>query len=112
MFACAPECGCTLAFSAPKSCKQAVDGQSLDDVDELAAAVVASAGIALGVFVGEHRALRGHDGGAGVVLGGDHLQALLLALALALDRLPDVGVGLFEKVHAILTKSSRPSGVA
>jgi hypothetical protein len=32
----------------------AVDGQLLGDIDELAAAVIAPAGIALGVFVGEH----------------------------------------------------------
>ena len=36
----------------------AVDGQLLGHVDVLAAAVVAPAGIALGVFVGQHRALR------------------------------------------------------
>ena len=34
----------------------AVDGQLLGEVHEFAAAVVALAGIALGVFIGEHRA--------------------------------------------------------
>jgi hypothetical protein len=41
----------------------AVDGQLLGDVDVLAAAVVALAGVALGVLVGQLRALGGHDGG-------------------------------------------------
>ena len=36
----------------------ALDRQRLGDVDELAAAVVAPARIALGIFVGQHRALR------------------------------------------------------
>ena len=67
-----------MACSAPNSFSDALDGQALDDVDELAAAVVAAAGIALGVLVGQHRALGGQDGGAGVVLRGDHLQAVLL----------------------------------
>ena len=57
MLACAPECGCTLACSAPKSCFSPVDGQLFDHVDELAAAVVALARIALGVLVGQARAL-------------------------------------------------------
>ena len=40
----------------------AVDGELLDDVDVLAAAVVAPAGIALGVLVGEHAAGRFEHG--------------------------------------------------
>ena len=86
MFACAPECGCTLACSAPKSCFTRSMASCLGDIDELAAAVVALAGVALGVLVRQARALRGHHRGAGVVLGGDHLQAELLPLALALNR--------------------------
>ena len=45
-----------------------VDGQLLDHVDVLAAAVVALARVALGVLVGQHRALRLHDGERGEVL--------------------------------------------
>src|SRR4051794_40026273 len=45
----------------------AVDRQLLDDVDELAAAIVASTRVALSVFVGEYTAGRLHDRGAGVV---------------------------------------------
>jgi hypothetical protein len=46
----------------------AVDSELLDDVDVLAAAVVAAARIALGVLVGEDRALRLEDGERSEVL--------------------------------------------
>ena len=55
---------------------RAVDGQLLDDVDELAAAVVAPARIAFGILIREHAAGGLHHGGAGVVFAGDHLQAV------------------------------------
>ena len=41
---------------------RAIDRELLDHVDELAAAVVALAGIALGVLVGQHAALTFQDG--------------------------------------------------
>ena len=56
MLACAPACGCTLACSAPKSSLARSMRELLDDVDVLAAAVVALARVALGVLVGEHGA--------------------------------------------------------
>ena len=40
----------------------AIDGEMFGDVHEFAAAVIALAGIAFGVFVGEHRAHGFHDG--------------------------------------------------
>ena len=42
--------------------------EAFGHIDKLAAAVVAAAGIAFGVFVGQHRPLSGQDRGAGVVL--------------------------------------------
>jgi hypothetical protein len=60
--------GLHVGVPAPNSCFSAVDGQLLDHVDVLAAAVVALAGVALGVLVGQLRALRGHHGRRGVVL--------------------------------------------
>ena len=57
----------------------AVDRELLGDVDVVAAAVVAPAGIALGVFVGQHRALRLQHRGGDDVLAGDQLDAVLLA---------------------------------
>ena len=53
----------------------ALDADLLGDVDDLAAAVVALAGVALGVLVGQRRAERGEHRRAGEVLAGDQLQA-------------------------------------
>ena len=44
-------------------------------------AVIAFAGIALGVFVGELRALGRHDGRRRVVLAGDQLDVVFLAVS-------------------------------
>ena len=84
----------------------AVAGQVLDHVDELAAAVVAPARIALGVFIGQHAADGLHDGGAGVVFAGDHLQAVVLALDLAGDGGPNFRVFLFDPIHGGSATSS------
>ncbi len=67
-------------------------GQSLGHVHELAAAVVALAGQALGVLVGERRALRLHHRGEGVVLAGDQLDLPALAIGLAANGRPQLGV--------------------
>ncbi len=74
----------------------AVAGEVFGDIDELAAAIVAAAGVAFGVFIGQHAAHALHDGGAGVVFAGDHFQALALALDFAGDGRPDFGVVLFD----------------
>ena len=58
----------------------AVDGQLLDRIHVLAAAVPALLGIALGVFVGEHGALRFHHRRAGEVFAGNQFDVFLLAL--------------------------------
>jgi hypothetical protein len=97
MFACEPECGWTFARSAPEERPRALDGERLDLVDELAAAVVALPGIALGVLVGENGALRLEDRLAHDVLGGDQLEVVLLALDLATDRREDRRVGPLER---------------
>ena len=73
------------------------DGCALDHVDVLAAAVVAAAGIAFGVLVREHRAGRVEDGTADEILGRDQLEAGVLAVQLAADRLLDLRVGLHER---------------
>ena len=56
----------------------ALDRELFRDVDELAAAVIALARIALGVFVGQHRALRLEHGAGDDVLGGDQLDLVAL----------------------------------
>jgi hypothetical protein len=51
----------------------------------LATPVVALAGIALGVLVGEHRALRLQHPGAGIVLGRNQLDVVLLTAPLSAE---------------------------
>ena len=75
----------------------ALDRQFLGDVDLLAAAVVAAAGVALGVLVGQHRADRVEHGLRHEVLRGDHLQRALLAAQLALEDGGDLGVDLGQR---------------
>ncbi|MNZ12287.1 hypothetical protein D3C78_291620 [compost metagenome] len=70
----------------------AVDGQLLDDVDVLATTVVALARIAFGVLVGQHGTLGFHHRRAGVVLGGDQLDVLFLALSFLLHRGKEFGI--------------------
>ena len=71
---------------------RALDGQRLHRVGELAAAVVAPVGIALGVLVREDRTLRLEHRLAHVVLGGDQDDLLQFALLLALDGVVDIDV--------------------
>jgi len=68
----------------------------------LAATVVALAGVAFGVFVGELRALGPHDGGRGVVLAGDQLNVMLLPGVFSLDGGKQLGIGLFDKNIAVV----------
>ena len=82
-----------------------IAGQIFDHVDEFAAAVIPPAGIALGVFIRQHAADRLHDGGAGVVFAGDHLQAVLLAIDFIVDRRPNLGILGFHEIdrrHGLL----------
>ena len=97
MLACVPECGCTLACSAPKSCFGAIDGQLLGDVHKFAAAVVALARIALGVFVGEHRAHRFEHRFGDEILRGDQLDAGGLPPHFVADRLGDLGIDFVQR---------------
>ena len=86
----------------------AVDGQLLGDVDELAAAVVALARVALGVLVGELAALGLHDGRRGVVLAGDQLDVVFLAAVLVLDGRPELGVDQGESGGVAVKHGSVP----
>ena len=72
----------------------AVAGKVLHDVDLLAAAVVALAGIALGVLVGEHATDRLHDGAGGKVLRRDELDGAALTVELGAQGAEHLGVGL------------------
>ena len=96
MLAWLPECGCTLACSAPKMLLGPFNGQALHDVHVFAAAIPAFAGVAFGVFIGQHRPLRLHHGGADRVLAGNQLDVFLLPLALQKNRVGDVRIHRFE----------------
>ena len=66
-------------------------------VDDEVAAVVALAGIALGVLVGEHRALRLEHRRRREVLRRDQLDRRVLALELAPDDVGDLGIGALQR---------------
>src|SRR5690606_27422383 len=68
-------------------------------VHELAPAVVALSGEALGVLVRERAAHRLQHGRRDEVLGGDELEPVVLPLDLAADRSKNLGVLLLEGVH-------------
>ena len=85
-----------------KQLLHAVDGQLLGHVHIFAATVVALARVAFGVLVGELGALRGHHGRGGVVLAGDQLDVVFLALVLGLDGSPQFGIGLFNQDVALI----------
>jgi hypothetical protein len=72
---------------------RAVDGEGLDGVHVLTAAVVALAGVALGVLVRHDASLGLHHRLGDVVLRRDHLQVGLLPSFLARDGFGDRGVG-------------------
>ena len=81
----APACGLDVGVLGAEQLLGAVDRQLLGDVDLLAAAVVAAAGVALGVLVGQHRADRFEHRLRHEVLRGDHLQRALLAPQLGVE---------------------------
>ena len=82
----------------------ALDGQRLQLVGVDAAAVVALAGVALGVFVGQDGAHGGDDGGGGDVLRGDQLDVLVLTVVFALDHGGDLRVEAVE-IGCVLLKN-------
>ncbi len=77
----------------------ALTGDLFGLVDAVAAAVVALAGIALGVLVGKARAHSHHDSRGDDVFGGDQLDVALLAVILLLNSGADFGVILGQEFH-------------
>ena len=96
MFVWAPACGWTFACSAPKSAFARSIASLLDLVDDLAAAVVALARVALGVLVRRHDADGLEDARPREVLGRDQLDLVALALELLAEQLGDLGIDLGE----------------
>ena len=99
MLACAPECGCTLACSAPEELLETIDREQSRHVDPLAAAVVPLSGIAFGVLVGHHAAHRFANRAARVVFRSDQLEVLALAPLLAGDRGKEFGILRFDRAR-------------
>ena len=79
----------------------AVDGQLLDFVGDFAAAVVALAGIAFGVLVGEDRAHGFEHGFGDEIFAGDQLETGGLAPGFFAEQVGDVGIdGVKRALHA------------
>ena len=83
-------------FAAEQLCYP-LNGQLLGHVDELAAAVVALARQAFGVFVGENRALRFQNGARNDVLRGDQLDLVALAAEFLPNNLGDLRIDLCQR---------------
>ncbi|EAU64874.1 conserved hypothetical protein [Stigmatella aurantiaca DW4/3-1] len=81
----------------PEQIPGALDRQRLRHVDHLAPAVVALAGVALGVLVRQRGTHCLEHGGADEVLRGNQLDAFLLALRLLADDLGDLGIDLGQR---------------
>src|SRR5690606_5982505 len=84
-----------------------------DHVHVFAAAVVALAGVAFGVLVGQLGALGFHDGGRAVVLAGDQLNVLFLTVVFGLDGGKNFGVddrdsmGALKHTWSLLLENSK-----
>jgi hypothetical protein len=89
----------------------AVDDEALELVDDLLALVVALAGVALGVLVGEDGAGGLEDGRRHVVLRRDHADLVVLALGLGLHQVRDLGVGGGEVGNCGLVHGASRSGL-
>ncbi len=87
----------------------AVARQVLDHIGELASPVIALAGIAFGILVGEDRARRLQHGFAHKVFRGDQLQPFMLTALFVLDRLRDIGISFRQRtLHRIVIHDSVP----
>jgi hypothetical protein len=103
MFACAPECGWTLAYAQLKSLR-ALAGERLDLVHVGAPAVVAAPGVPLGVLVGQAGPRGVHHRRARVVLARDQLDRVLLPRAFAVQDPRGLGVLRIMPVRARLAR--------
>ena len=79
----------------------AVNGDLLDLIDVLAAAVITVAGVPFRVLVRQHAAHGRHDGGGNDVLAGDQLNVLPLAAQLTLHSRAQLGVVALHKADGV-----------
>ncbi|KAF5036887.1 hypothetical protein DSECCO2_570460 [anaerobic digester metagenome] len=85
----------------PKQLTGAVTRDVFNDIDAFASAVIAFTGVALGIFIGEYRAHRGHNRRRDQVFTRNQFNVALLALEFLGHRLADLGVGLCNKSNRI-----------
>jgi len=85
--------------AAAEEALRSVDRQPLGDIDKAAAAVIAAPGIALGIFVGQHRALRFKDCARDDVFAGNQFDLRLLTPAFAVDRRGEFRVGGTKRIR-------------
>ena len=102
--------GLDVGEAAVEQLAGALDRERLGDVDELAAAVIAPARIAFGVFVGHDRALRLEHGAGDDVFRGDELDLVALAAEFEFDRAGDFGVGGGERRRKERVRADRRLG--
>ena len=81
---------------APEQASHARNRQLFGDIDELAAAIIPPARVALGIFVGHHRALCFQHSARDNVLGGDQLDLVALTTEFVFDGAGDLGIGILE----------------
>src|SRR5581483_6840118 len=79
-----------------EQCLRPRDGGALDDVDVLAAAVIAATRVAFGVFVREHRTGGFEDRTADEVLRRDQFETVILPVQFVLDGVGDLGIRLAQ----------------
>ena len=79
----------------------AVNGDLLDLIDVLAAAVITVAGVPFRVLVRQHAAHGRHDGGGNDVLAGNQLNVLPLAAQLTLHSRAQLGVVALHKADGV-----------
>jgi hypothetical protein len=75
--------------------------QVFDFVNVLTTTIVPATGVTLGVLVCQNAANRFHDGRAGVVFAGDHLQPVLLSARLGNDVRVQFGIDRIEIAHVL-----------
>jgi hypothetical protein len=86
-----------------------IEAELLDAVDDLLALVVALAGVALGVAVGQHGAGRGQDRRRHVVLRRDQADAVALQRLLGGEQVAELGIGGVDGVGLAGHRASLPA---
>lgn len=94
LFIWLPELGCTFAKLALEELFRTLNGERFDLVDIFAAAIIATARIAFGIFVGEDRATGFKHRARGDVFRGDQLDLVALAAQLLANPTRNFGIAI------------------